>query len=56
MTPTAPMIEAGAQAIQRVVANRTGRGKDWSELPETKRESYREEFKAAFADAMRVAR
>jgi hypothetical protein len=50
------MIEAGAQAIQRVVANRTGRGKDWSELPETKRESYREEFKAAFADAMRVAR
>lgn len=47
-------IEAGAQALQRIVANRTGRGKAWEEIPETLRESYREEFKAAYEAATRA--
>lgn len=53
MTPT--QLEAGAQALQRRVANRTGRGKSWEEIPETLRESYREEFKAAYEAAARAA-
>lgn len=47
-------LEAGAQALQRIVANRTGRGKSWEEIPETLRASYREEFKAAVEAAMKA--
>lgn len=56
MTATSDMIEAGAQAIQRIVCNRSGRGREWRDLPEMARENFRDEFKAAFEAAMRVAR
>ena len=53
---TAAQLEVGAQALQRIVANRTGRGKSWEEIPETLREGYREEFKAAYEAAEKAAR
>lgn len=52
---TSQQLEAGAQALQRIVANRTGRGRAWQEIPETLRESYREEFRTAAEAAMRAA-
>lgn len=39
--------ERVARAIRDVVANRSGRGKDWEELPEQLRKQYLAEAKAA---------
>jgi hypothetical protein len=41
------MIEAAAEAIRNVCANRSGRGRAWQDLPEKLRESYRAEAIAA---------
>jgi hypothetical protein len=45
-TLTPSMIEAGARALQLVVANRSNRGKPWQALPENQKDSYRAEAKA----------
>jgi hypothetical protein len=43
----AELIEAAAQAIRTVCANRSGRGKPSHELPEKMRQDYRREAEAA---------
>jgi hypothetical protein len=43
---TPSMIEAGAKALQLVVANRSSRGRPWNALPESLRDGYRAEAKA----------
>lgn len=40
-------IEAAAAAIHRVVANRSGRGRDWSAIAESLKAEFREEARAA---------
>jgi hypothetical protein len=45
------MIEAAAQALRAVVANRSGRGRAWQDLPERLREEYRAEATAALRAA-----
>jgi hypothetical protein len=40
------MIEAAAEALRTVVANRSGRGRAWKDLPERLRVEYRAEASA----------
>ncbi|WP_315705011.1 MULTISPECIES: hypothetical protein [unclassified Bradyrhizobium] len=48
-------LEAAAAAIQRVVANRSGRGRNWLAIPESQRRHYREEARAAIEAASAAA-
>ncbi|WP_316172100.1 MULTISPECIES: hypothetical protein [unclassified Bradyrhizobium] len=48
-------LEAAAAAIQRVVANRSGRGRNWFAVPEAQRRQYREEARAALEAASAAA-
>lgn len=49
---TDQMVEAAASAIQQVVTNRSGRGRDWLAVPETLRRQYRGEARAALEAAL----
>jgi hypothetical protein len=42
-------IEFAAQALREHVGNRSGRGRAWSDLPESLRESYRAEARTVIA-------
>lgn len=44
-------IDLAAQAIQRVVCNRSGKGKDWEKLPPLVRDQFREEARQALVAA-----
>jgi hypothetical protein len=48
-TPTAheEALEYAAQALRDVVGNRSGRGRAWPDLPESLRNEYRAEARAA---------
>jgi hypothetical protein len=48
------VIEYVAQALREHVGNRSGRGRAWSDLPETLRSSYRAEARVAI-EAYRCA-
>lgn len=49
--PTPEQIEAAAQAIRAEFADRAGRGRPWSALPEHLKSQYRAEAAAALAAA-----
>ena len=49
---TPSMIEAGAKALQLVVANRSNRGRPWSALSESQKDSYRTEARAVLQAAV----
>lgn len=49
------MIEAAAMAIQATFSNKSGFGKDWSQVPRSLRQSYRQEAKAALQAALRTS-
>lgn len=46
MRLTEYQIEQAAEALRDHVANRSGRGRPWRSLPESMRQSYRDEVKA----------
>lgn len=52
MKITPVMVEAAAKAIQEVVVNRSGRGREWSAIPERTQQSFRQEAEAALKAAL----
>jgi hypothetical protein len=49
---TSEMIEAAAAAIHAQFANRSGRGRQWHQLPDAVRKNYRLEAAAALRAAL----
>ncbi|UGY15253.1 hypothetical protein HAP48_0043130 [Bradyrhizobium septentrionale] len=44
-------VELAAQAIHKLVCDRSGRGREWKAIPESLKASFREEARAALAAA-----